>query len=169
LRRGTAEQKPAQFFQVFFLNALTLFFINREGITIEIVRQLIEKRIGEVLILQNAKKTQFCQSRLQLRGRWRQCENLSPFFAPRRNFFKICGKENFAVLKIPNKDGATNQGMEMPEIWSFCSPRTRDFCQLLSDSLKIANKCPIRAIRGIAEPFIPKNDPGLDTLAMIGS
>jgi len=52
-------QKPLKPVQVLLLDAIPLSVVDWESVPVEVIRQLPEKGVGEVLVLQDAKKTQF--------------------------------------------------------------------------------------------------------------
>jgi len=81
------------------LNTLALFLINGKSIAVEIIGQLVEQRIGEILVLEHTEKAQFCQSRFQSRsGGWLCKKFFNPFFFDRRDLLEVCRDENLAVF-----------------------------------------------------------------------
>src|SRR5580692_11305912 len=95
------------------LDAIALFVIDRKGIPVEIVGELLKQRVSEVFILQDPQKSQLRKSRLQSGCRRRLREKRCPFFSSRGDLVEIRGEKNFAVFEIANENGAADQRVKM--------------------------------------------------------
>lgn len=124
---------------MFLLNTVALSIINGEGVPVEVIRQLLEKCVGELLVLQHAEETQFRHARPK-GGRGRGLGNeFLPCRAASGDSLEVLRNKNLPVFEVAHENGPPNQRVQVVKA-GWLSSRQRYRRQLMSDGFEVPDQ-----------------------------